>query len=245
MTVDTTREKSVIKVTQNGKLQAVTVDRLWTVRDVSAFLGVPVGTLYQWRYLGSDRRPTESAGTSDTTQWPCVLGWILRTPMAGNIQRRPDGKWRARYRDANHREHARHFPRRRDAERWLASQEVAIARGEWVDPTLSKITVGEWSPQWLARQVQLKPTTMVRYEVALRRQILPHGSPYPWPRSPTRMSRVGSTASQPRAWRRRRFATPIGCCPLHSQPQFEMDAWSGTSPRAYLSHGSSQNPSAF
>jgi hypothetical protein len=93
--------------------------------------------------------------------------------VAGNIQRRPDGKWRARYRDTNHREHARHFPRKRDAERWLASQEVAIARGEWVDPTLSKITVGEWLPQWLARQVQLKPTTMVRYEVALRRQILP------------------------------------------------------------------------
>jgi integrase len=93
--------------------------------------------------------------------------------MAGNIQRRPDGKWRARYRDANHREHARHFARKRDAERWLASQEVAIARGEWVDPTLSKITVGEWLPQWLARQVQLKPTTMIRYDVALRRQILP------------------------------------------------------------------------
>jgi hypothetical protein len=93
--------------------------------------------------------------------------------MAGNIQRRPDGKWRARYRDANHREHARHFPRKRDAEQWLASQEVAIARGEWVDPTLSKITVGEWLPRWLALQVQLKQTTMVRYEVALRRQILP------------------------------------------------------------------------
>jgi integrase len=46
-------------------------------------------------------------------------------------------------------------------------------RGEWVEPTLSKITVGEWLPQWLARQIQLKPTTMVRYEVALRRQILP------------------------------------------------------------------------
>ena len=60
--------------------------------------------------------------------------------MAGNVQRRPDGKWRARYRDANHREHARHFPRKRDAEQWLASQDVAIARGEWVDPTLSKIT---------------------------------------------------------------------------------------------------------
>ena len=25
-------------------------DRLWTVDDVSAFLRVPVGTLYQWRH---------------------------------------------------------------------------------------------------------------------------------------------------------------------------------------------------
>ena len=25
-------------------------DRLWSVDDVSTFLGVPVGTLYQWRY---------------------------------------------------------------------------------------------------------------------------------------------------------------------------------------------------
>jgi hypothetical protein len=50
--------------------------------------------------------------------------------MAGNIQRRTDGKWRARYRDANHRGHARHFPRKRDAERWPASQEAAIVCGD-------------------------------------------------------------------------------------------------------------------
>ncbi|RZT80227.1 excisionase family DNA binding protein [Micromonospora violae] len=30
--------------------QPSAVDRLWTVEDVSAFLGVPVGTLYQWRH---------------------------------------------------------------------------------------------------------------------------------------------------------------------------------------------------
>jgi Helix-turn-helix domain len=47
----TQQEKSVIKVTQTSKPQAVVADRLWTVHDVSAFLGVPVGTLYQWRYL--------------------------------------------------------------------------------------------------------------------------------------------------------------------------------------------------
>jgi predicted DNA-binding transcriptional regulator AlpA len=49
--VGASREKSVIKVTQSSKQPAVTADRLWTVRDVSAFLGVPVGTLYQWRYM--------------------------------------------------------------------------------------------------------------------------------------------------------------------------------------------------
>lgn len=26
------------------------IEPLWTVQDVSAFLGVPVGTLYQWRH---------------------------------------------------------------------------------------------------------------------------------------------------------------------------------------------------
>ena len=139
---------------------------------MSAFLGV-WGRCTSGGTCGSDHRRTSrstpplrpgqsshSAGQSGPL-WP--------VPSSGA----PDGKWRARYRDGNHREHARHFPRKRDAEQWLASQDVAIARGEWVDPTLSKITVGEWLPRWLALQVQLKPTTMVRYEGILRRQILP------------------------------------------------------------------------
>lgn len=40
----------MIKVTQSSRPQAVVADRLWTVHDVSAFLSVPVGTLYKWRY---------------------------------------------------------------------------------------------------------------------------------------------------------------------------------------------------
>jgi len=27
-------------------------DRLWTIIEVSSFLGIPVSTLHQWRYLG-------------------------------------------------------------------------------------------------------------------------------------------------------------------------------------------------
>ncbi len=30
-----------------------TCAKLWTVQDVSDFLGVPVATLHQWRYLGT------------------------------------------------------------------------------------------------------------------------------------------------------------------------------------------------
>ena len=42
------------QVTEDG-LPAVSVptcDRLWTMDDVSAFLGVPVATLFQWRSRG-------------------------------------------------------------------------------------------------------------------------------------------------------------------------------------------------
>jgi integrase len=93
--------------------------------------------------------------------------------MSGNVQKRPDGSWRARYRDPTHREHARHFRRKVDAVRWLASQEVSRTRGEWIDPAMGKLTVGQWLDQWITHQVQLKPSTLKRYEVAIRCQILP------------------------------------------------------------------------
>jgi hypothetical protein len=91
----------------------------------------------------------------------------------GNVAKRPGGKWRARYRDPTGREHARHFRRKIDAERWLANVETAKARGEWIDPARSQITVGEWSARWLASQVQLKPSTRARYAGVLRCQVLP------------------------------------------------------------------------
>jgi integrase len=91
----------------------------------------------------------------------------------GNIKRRPNGKWRARYRDPAGKERARHFARKVDAQRWLTSVEAAKARGEWMDPARSRMTVGEWSQRWLAAQVHLKPSTYARYAGVVRRQILP------------------------------------------------------------------------
>lgn len=90
-----------------------------------------------------------------------------------SVVKRPNGKWRARYRDAAGKEHARHFDRKVDADRWHASMKTALARGEWVDPALSRVTVGDWAARWFANQVQLKPSTRQRYASLLRRQVLP------------------------------------------------------------------------
>ena len=91
----------------------------------------------------------------------------------GNIQKRENGRWRARYRDPSGRERARHFARKVDAERWLVSMESTKHRGEWIDPAMSRITVGDWSQRWIDGQSQLKPQTRERYRNIVRVQVVP------------------------------------------------------------------------
>src|SRR5262249_55589635 len=93
--------------------------------------------------------------------------------VVGAIDRRPNGRWRARYRDGLGRQHSQTFDRKLDARRWLATVDVARSRGEWIDPSLARMPVGAWARGWLATQVQLKPSTSVRYRLALERHILP------------------------------------------------------------------------
>jgi len=93
--------------------------------------------------------------------------------VAGNVARRPDGRWRARYRDPSGREHSRHFDRKLDATRWLAVVETARARGEWVDPDRARIRVEDWAPTWLATKSHLRPKTRLAYESVLRTWVLP------------------------------------------------------------------------
>lgn len=67
----------------------------------------------------------------------------------GNVQRRPDGKYRARYRDPSGRERARHFARKIDAQRFLATVESDKLRGQYVDPD-DRTTVAEYARRWAA-----------------------------------------------------------------------------------------------
>jgi len=96
-----------------------------------------------------------------------------------NIARRPDGRWRARYRDPTGTEHSRHFDRKVDAQRWLDEMTTAMTSGTYVDPRRSKISVHDWADRWLATKVDLKATTRVRYEGLLRVNILPRWGSVP------------------------------------------------------------------
>lgn len=66
-----------------------------------------------------------------------------------SIKRRPNGVWRARYRDAAGREHSRHFGRRADAKRWLDEVTTSMGTGTWVDPARSALTVGAMGDAWV------------------------------------------------------------------------------------------------
>lgn len=89
-----------------------------------------------------------------------------------SIKKRPDGRWRARYRDDAGKEHAGHFTRKVDAQRWLDEKTAAIVTGQYVDPRAGRLTVREYAAQWRAAQVW-RPKTERRVDAALRNHILP------------------------------------------------------------------------
>src|SRR5262245_5077978 len=70
----------------------------------------------------------------------CSLRTARGKPDMANIAKRPDGRWRARYRDAAGKEHARHFPRKADAQRWLDEVTASVVTGAYVDPKAGRVT---------------------------------------------------------------------------------------------------------
>jgi len=82
-----------------------------------------------------------------------------------SIKRRPDGVWRARYRDAEGKEHARHFPRKVDAQRWIDEVTTAVVTGNYVDPKNARTTVGEWCTTWLAGYATRRSSTVRQAKV--------------------------------------------------------------------------------
>lgn len=71
----------------------------------------------------------------------------------------------------------RGFKTKRDAERFAATVEVEKMRGEYVPPSLGRITVGELAPDWLARkQVDTKASTYNAIDSSWRTHVEPRWS---------------------------------------------------------------------
>lgn len=89
-----------------------------------------------------------------------------------SVARRENGRWRARYRDDAGKEHARHFDRRTDAQRWLDQVTAAIVRGDYVDPAAGRTTVKLYADRWESVQVSSDGTKRL-VDNALRLHLLP------------------------------------------------------------------------
>lgn len=83
-------------------------------------------------------------------------------------------RYRVRYRTPERRQtDKRGFKTKREAELFLASVEVAKARGEFLLPSDARETIGALGPPWLSNQSHLKPSSLRPLEIAWRLYVEP------------------------------------------------------------------------
>lgn len=89
-----------------------------------------------------------------------------------SIKKRPDGKYRARYRDHDGKELAQHFARKVDAQRWLDAVAGDLVHGTYVDPNAGRRKFRDYVTEWQAVQVH-RPSTAAQVESHLKNHVLP------------------------------------------------------------------------
>lgn len=91
-----------------------------------------------------------------------------------SIQKRPDGTYRARYREdgGRGREHAKHFRKKSDAQLWLNEVTASVVTGQYVSPKAGLVTFKEYAEKWREAQPH-RETTQERTENQLRNQAYP------------------------------------------------------------------------
>lgn len=93
----------------------------------------------------------------------------------GRVRKLPSGRYQARYSTADGRGHPAPdtFATKAAAERWLASVETDIARGQWVDPQTRQFLLSGYADSWLAARPDLKIRTRELYQWLLTKYVLP------------------------------------------------------------------------
>ena len=89
------------------------------------------------------------------------------------IDRRENGRYRARYQGHDQRWRSRTFDRRIDAQRWLTNELAKLDRGEWVDPRAGRTRFESVAERWMAGRVSLREGTQARDLSYLNSLVLP------------------------------------------------------------------------
>lgn len=112
----------------------------------------------------------------------------------GSVRQLPSGRYQVRYRgpDGLVRSAPTTFDTETDARVWLTPIESQVIRGDWIDPDAGRVALGEYAAKWIAERT-LAPSTVARYEAALRGQIDP---------AIGRLDLVDITPARVRKWRR-------------------------------------------
>jgi integrase len=93
----------------------------------------------------------------------------------GNSRKLPSGRYQASYYHPDSGERIvapQTYATAADARAWLSTVEADLARGELLDPRLSRRRFEEWADEWVAG-LHVKPKTKVGYESALRVHVMP------------------------------------------------------------------------
>jgi len=93
--------------------------------------------------------------------------------MAQVVRDTRDGRWQARWRDPAGRQRKKSFGRRVDAQRWLDQHLSEMHRGQYVDPSGSRMLLGPLAEEWVSGLVHLKPSTAARYRSVISHHVLP------------------------------------------------------------------------
>lgn len=83
-------------------------------------------------------------------------------------------RYRALYRRPDRKQtQKRGFRTKKAAELFLATTEINIAQGRYLDPSLARVTVADWLDTWLGARGDLRATTRSRVENIIGKHILP------------------------------------------------------------------------
>jgi integrase len=92
----------------------------------------------------------------------------------GNVRKLPSGRYQARWKDGEQRDHLAPttFVTSKEAVQWLTDEEAALRLGNRVDPDKGRITLREYSDDWLDGRPDLRPRTRELYRSLLDNHVL-------------------------------------------------------------------------